>query len=526
MIDVLSEALHQNTVDARLLRKLRTRVIWLDDTELMIQRQLDLLESQALPDRINHEKFKRDLFDIEIAAEELVSAGMASTYDEMTPLSCVMLLGALETLRSALRKDHPLASLQSTVDAATKLASALLRLRTQAEISNVSLPISNPDWAPAPLSNRQPVLAGRASMRDERPQQRLPFWERISPPAKQALQVLIAASMAAFIGNLLSTHRLYWAVMAAYVAISGTNSRIESLNKGIQRAFGALLGIIVGTLVATLVGGNPIISIILMIVCLFMMMYWAPVNYSIMVIFITTLLSLLYGMLGEFSIQLLTLRLEETVLGVLIGSLAALFILPVYTGRTVRAGMQQFLTDLEQIVGSATAHLVHEPMPASSLIAQVQGLKPQLQLLRQRALPLTSGLLAGGSHDIQRSILVFMSCEHHARSLVRAVNQINTMSLNPAMLTTLAQLVEQISTNIDELKATLDNHRPASIESVERQLETFEDTVLHSTDRSNQQLLQAIHALRQIDQAVVRLTCDNLGVPRAADDPLNKLVRV
>ena len=36
VIAVLSEALHQNTVDRRLLRKLRTRFIWLDDTEIMI----------------------------------------------------------------------------------------------------------------------------------------------------------------------------------------------------------------------------------------------------------------------------------------------------------------------------------------------------------------------------------------------------------------------------------------------------------------------------------------------------------
>ena len=500
-----------------------------------------MLNSKVLPDRINYEKFKRDLFDIEIAAEELVRAGMASTYDDMTPLSRVMLLGALETLRSALRKDHPIASLQSTAHAAIKLASedlidtldahrlaiaiehlasALLRLRTQAEVSEVSMSVADPDWMAAPLSNSQPAMAASASVRHER----LPFWERMSPTTKQALQVLIAAALAALIGNVLSTQRVYWAVMAAFMAISGTNSRIESLNKGFSSELGTLLGVIVGTIVASLVAGNLVISIILIIVCIFMMMYWASANQSIMNMVVTTMLALLFGMLGEFSIQLLTLRLEETALGVLIGSLAALFILPVYTGRAVRADMQQFLTDLEKMVSNAISHLMYEPVPAASLIVQAQGLKPQLQTLRQHALPLTRGLLASGSHNIQSSILVFMYCEHHVRNLVRAVNQIDMMSLNPALLTTLSQLAGQMSANIQTLKATLADHRPASIDSIEHQLETFEVTVLHSAEHPDQNLLRAVHALRQIDQAVVLLTRDHLGVPRAATDPLNKLI--
>ena len=168
--------------------------------------------------------------------------------------------------------------------------------------------------------------------------------------------------------------------------------------------------------------------------------------------------------------------------------------------------------------------LMYEPVPAASLIVQAQGLKPQLQTLRQHALPLTRGLLASGSHNIQSSILVFMYCEHHVRNLVRAVNQIDMMSLNPALLTTLSQLAGQMSANIQTLKATLADHRPASIDSIEHQLETFEVTVLHSAEHPDQNLLRAVHALRQIDQAVVLLTRDHLGVPRAATDPLNKLI--
>ena len=135
------------------------------------------------------------------------------------------------------------------------------------------------------------------------------------PSTRQAIQVAVAAALAIVVGEAISPSHWYWAVIAAFVIFAGTNSWAETLNKGWQRLLGTVLGVPSGVLVATLVSGNTIASLVMIFVCLFCAFYFMKVTYSLMTFWISTMLALMYGLLGEFTFSLLLLRIEETAVG-------------------------------------------------------------------------------------------------------------------------------------------------------------------------------------------------------------------
>ena len=146
----------------------------------------------------------------------------------------------------------------------------------------------------------------------------------------------VAASLAIVIGELVSPSRWYWAVIAAFVIFAGTNSWGETLTKGWQRLLGTILGVPCGLLVATLFAGNKTASLVLIFVCLFCAFYFMTVTYSLMTFWITTMLALMYGLLGELSFGVLLLRIEETAIGAVIGVAVAILVLPTNTRTAIR----------------------------------------------------------------------------------------------------------------------------------------------------------------------------------------------
>ncbi len=104
-------------------------------------------------------------------------------------------------------------------------------------------------------------------------------------------------------------------MIAAFVVFAGTNSWGETLTKGWQRLLGTVLGVPCGVLVATVVAGDKVFSVVMIFACLFFAVYFMQVTYSLMTFWITTMLALLYGLLGKFTFGVLMLRIEETAIG-------------------------------------------------------------------------------------------------------------------------------------------------------------------------------------------------------------------
>jgi hypothetical protein len=153
-------------------------------------------------------------------------------------------------------------------------------------------------------------LPGSVSLaRDVAP--RGPTWllARLSMTTRQALQVAVAAGLAILAGDTLSTHRYYWALIAVFVTFTGTATRAESTRKAIYRLLGTVCGLVVAMLLAHATAGHTFSILAVIVGSLFCGFYLMRISYAYMIFFITIMIGQLYTVLGEYSNELLVLRL-------------------------------------------------------------------------------------------------------------------------------------------------------------------------------------------------------------------------
>ncbi|MEU4670039.1 FUSC family protein [Amycolatopsis sp. NPDC023774] len=170
---------------------------------------------------------------------------------------------------------------------------------------------------------------------------------------RSAIQAVIGGGLAVAAGQLISHQRWYWAVLTVFVVFVGTSSAGARFVKGVRRTGGTLIGIVGGVALALLVSGNTIAILALIMVCVFGMVYMSRVSQFLMAFFVTSMLGLLYSLLGTFSIEVLWIRVAETAVGAAAGLLAAVVIVPVRTRSVMLDDIATVLDELHEFVESA-----------------------------------------------------------------------------------------------------------------------------------------------------------------------------
>ncbi|WP_329280512.1 FUSC family protein [Streptomyces sp. NBC_01451] len=178
---------------------------------------------------------------------------------------------------------------------------------------------------------------------------------------RQAVQATAAAGFALVVGQLVSGDRWYWAVGATWWIFVNTTSRGETLVRGFRRILGTVLGIALGIAVAVPVAGAAVPTAVLVAVCVFGIFYSAAVSYTWMMLSVTLLAELLYGLLGVLDPALLGVRLAETGVGALGALLAVVLVLPITTHATTDAWIQRALRCVHACTAEATARLAGAP---------------------------------------------------------------------------------------------------------------------------------------------------------------------
>lgn len=177
---------------------------------------------------------------------------------------------------------------------------------------------------------------------------------------RQAVQAMAGAAFALLAGQLLSEQRWYWAVGATWWVFVNTASRGETLVRSFRRLLGTVIGIAVGAVVVTPLHGAALPSAVLVAVCVFGIFYTAAVSYTWMMLSVTVMAGLLYGLLGVLDPGLLALRVAETGVGALGAVLAVLVVLPITTHATTDAWIERALRCVHACTAEATARLAGE----------------------------------------------------------------------------------------------------------------------------------------------------------------------
>ncbi|MFI5882436.1 FUSC family protein [Streptomyces sp. NPDC051554] len=235
---------------------------------------------------------------------------------------------------------------------------------------------------------------------------------------RQAVQATAGAGFALVVGQLVSGQRWYWAVGATWWIFVNTASRGETVVRGFRRVLGTVLGIALGLLVAVPVHGAPVPTAILVAACVFGIFYSAAVSYTWMMLSVTLMAELLYGLLGVLSPGLLALRFAETGVGALGAVLAVLLVLPVTTHTTTDAWIQRALRCVHTCTAEAAARL------AGSATADPAGRVAELEQLlgrvRLSVAPLVHPLnpVLGRKRRARRVLTLLDDCAREIRGLV------------------------------------------------------------------------------------------------------------
>jgi uncharacterized membrane protein YccC len=263
-------------------------------------------------------------------------------------------------------------------------------------------------------------------------------------------------------------------------------------------------------LVATLVSGNTGASLAMIFVCLFCAFYFMKVTYSLMTFWISTMLALMYGLLGEFTFSLLLLRIEETAIGAVIGIAAAMLVLPINTRTRIRQDARTFFRTLSDLVQDSVAGLLGA-QTAARLTDTARQLGRDLQQFRTTARPLSAGIAGmAGRRTMRHGLRMLSACDRYARILARCSE--TRVDISTELADAISSAATQIRRNIDVLMASLESSQSATVYPSTDFIDAAESLARRHDD---QRLLAALHALRQIDRVVINAATD-LGADTGA----------
>jgi uncharacterized membrane protein YccC len=272
----------------------------------------------------------------------------------------------------------------------------------------------------------------------------------------------VATALAIVAGELVSPARWYWAVVTAFVVFAGTSSRGDVLSRGGQRIVGTVGGVIAGMVLAVLVSGSPLAALLLLFGCVFLALYLVRVSQSLMAFWITAVLALLYGLIGQFSIDTLLLRIEETAVGALIGMLAGYLVLPKRTREAFGEALDDLMDSVDAALAAAGDRILGRT-PERLPVELAREVHDGLAALRARAAPLDSPLpWRRGRSSYQRTVQVLSGVDYYTRSLARLSDD-----LRAPEWTSLDPVLDRVRDNLEALRRALLGRDPREVRSAE-----------------------------------------------------------
>ncbi|RUM05353.1 FUSC family protein [Rhizobium chutanense] len=237
-----------------------------------------------------------------------------------------------------------------------------------------------------------------------------------NPLLRSALQITLASAIAMGFGLLLSRERWFWAVLASFLVFTNTNSRGDTAMKALSRSLGTVFGIAFGLGLATLISGEQAIAIPVAVVCIFLAFYFLQISYATMTFFISIVLCLVYGMTGVLTLDLLKLRIGETVIGAVAGTAVAFIVFPTRTRGALDGALARWFQALRDLLGA-----LGEGKSSFELIALSQKIDACYRDVTVAARPLgSSWSVVTRPGQIRQTLAIFLSCTYWARILAKS----------------------------------------------------------------------------------------------------------
>jgi uncharacterized membrane protein YccC len=328
----------------------------------------------------------------------------------------------------------------------------------------------------------------------------------LNPNTKAAIQVAVATSAATILGELISPDRWYWAVLTAFLVFTGVSTRGEILTRAGHRIVGTIAGVVAGVLLATLIGHNPPVQIVVLVICVFCAFYLATVAYAWLTFFVTVLLAMLYGLLGDFSVQVLELRIVETAAGGLVGIASAYFIFSTGTHATFVEKVNDYLDRMVDLI-QAGIDSVLAPGGETDLVAETRLLDNALQDVVTAGKPLQMGPAVRSRRGTQRLLRGLQASNRSAHALARA--GVNAARADPdtappdVTADALREAADRVCGTVNTVKQIVTG---GNLDPPEKAMETIILDVMSTSVISPGPVRAAVRALNTLDRTLIDAT--------------------
>jgi hypothetical protein len=339
------------------------------------------------------------------------------------------------------------------------------------------------------------------------------WWDRarLAPYTRTAIQVGVAFGAATAAGDALSPSRFYWADLSVFFIFIGANTTGEQVRKAFFRVIGTLVGVIIGSLLVTAAGHHTYWTIVVILGGVFFGIYLMRINYGLMMLGMTVVVSQLYLELGEFSHQLLELRLKETALGAAIAVIVVIFVLPLRTRRVLDLAFRDLIEAVARLVGHVEEALTAAERgdAGTALRSDARAVDAAYQALLATARPLRRTVTGGVDEDTADVLWLAAAARNYSGSLVADAGQAGR--LDPATRRDVevsgAALTRSMAAVAGALSGKSDGiytRSSALFDQAERRIEELSATV-HPAQLAIQDFMQIDGTMAQI--------ADRLGLP-------------
>ncbi|TPG50073.1 hypothetical protein EAH75_00780 [Rhodanobacter glycinis] len=163
---------------------------------------------------------------------------------------------------------------------------------------------------------------------------------------RMAIQMAIALTVSFTVGYVFFPERWAWIVLTAFIVISGNRGRLDVAYKSVLRVLGAAAGTVLALTFTLHAGSHDATAAALILAAVFLGVWLRPLGYAWWALFATLALALLQGFAGASAPRILWPRLEEIVIGAIIGVVCAWFVLPVRSTAVLRRRIADALAAL------------------------------------------------------------------------------------------------------------------------------------------------------------------------------------
>ncbi len=530
VVGLAAELLETAPVEVRRRRRLRARLhdrqLRLAECALMVDSTL--ADVAATPEGWSAPALRRHLVDAQLAIDAVAHSALVLDAGAGPRAASAQVAHVARRLAAG---DHAAAEREARLlqgrgvggdgqgDGAVAVRRAATAVLEYCELwRNSRVPATSPDAAetfePSVVMMMGNLPGSPAVARDVAP--RAGRWNplgKLDLVTRQAVQCALAGGLAIVLGSLLSQQRYYWAVLAAFLAFTGTATRSETAIKALNRVLGTLVGLLASIWVASLTVGSTPLVLVTILLCVLFGFYLIKVSYAFMIFFITIMVGQLYSVLNEFSDGLLVLRLEETAIGAAVGIAVALLVAPVSTRDTARVARASLLTALADMLAALTRRIdpavevpddEAETTDLDGLARTVENALRQLNLV---AAPMTRPMLFDNDPTkVRRALTLYAAAATHSRALASQVRR------DPDVPVHLAQATAALTVAARDLAGlTSASADPEVLDALARA-----DTVLFATDECGHVGRTLIH----LQQLLHQLTTSDFGSDSVLDAAL------